>query len=806
MNTTLQSEIKKFKPALAISRLLPRPAMKRLRFLFAVLFAIALGITFLLQNNLLPLPIISTAQAIALCFIFGALWIEQICLYTYHNWYYFRGLDSMIGQKGKPTTGITYDVAEIFSKFPNDAARSFLLSSLGQTTMERLEIPLAEVSGFLKCTRTLIPTTNIALTPTHITALPEIAEQTYELDKEWESVLTLSGISKELYLETIQFVNDISLAEKRAQRWWSRDALSHTVGIGSELAYGNAPFVQRFSESLLLGTIFSEHTGITPYTTHHANNVLSILAAHSASNVLILGAVGVGKMDIVYTVAHLLTYGGGLHALHGHHVIVVDTEHLFALSGDSESLEEQVVHFFEEALLAGNITLVIPSLKTFITQGEERGLMMADILDKYLAHPQLHIIAIDTPEDNHAVLQNYKSILRRFEEILIEPTNPSDTLQLLKAVAKDLETTTGKTISYPALLQVAKSAERYLTDGVMPDRAISLLERIFDTTTDQLITRTTVTTYVSEITGLEIGPLTSSEREHLLNLENTLATMVTGQSEAVEAVANTLRRVRIDTTRFDKPKGSFLFLGPTGVGKTSLAKALALVYNQNENSMVRFDMSEFSHADALGYLIGNDDSTGLLTDQLRDHPFSVILFDEFEKAHPMIHDLFLQILDEGYFTSAHGKKVDARNTIIIATSNAGSTLISQMADSPVLVEEIMRYLIDNNIYRPELLNRFDETIIFNQLSTQASIYIIQKNLAELVERLRQDGYSLEIDEGVVDMLLEKGFSPEFGARPLERAIQDLVEAQIAKQIISRSIKPGGTVHITCDMIKEKSAK
>lgn len=806
MNSTLQTELKKYAPVLAISNLLPRRVMKRLRFLFAVLFATSLGFTLLLQNNLLPFETLRTNHAIALCLIFGALWIEQICLYAYHNWHYFHGLDSTIGQKGKLSVGITYDVASTFSLYKDDITRSFLLSSLGQSVVERLEIPMNEVSAFLKSKRAVISTSDITLTSGSITNLVKISEHIYELDNEWQNTLTHNGINKELFLGAVQFVEDIACSKKRTERWWSRDALSHTIGIGGELSYGSTPLVERFSQPLLLGTIFSKHTGITAYTTYYANTVLDVLAAHSASNVRILGAVGVGKMDIVYTAAHLLTYGRGLHALHGHHVIVVDTERLLSTHHLDDSLEERVIRFFEEALLAGNITLVIPSLHTFITESEKRELMIVDILDKFLAHPALHIIAIDTPESDHAMSQDYRSILRRFENIIIEPANPADTLALLQISARHLEVTSGKIISYPALIQVAKSAERYLTDGVMPDRAISLLERIFDIADNKLITRNTVSDYISEITGLEIGPLTVDEREHLLGLEKTLTSKVVGQAEAVMAVADTLRRVRIDTTRQDKPKGSFLFLGPTGVGKTALAKALALVYSKSEEAMVRFDMSEFSHSDALGNLIGNSKSNGLLTNQLHDHPFSVVLFDEFEKAHPAIHDLFLQILDEGYFTSPGGKRVDARNTIIIATSNAGSELISQLSGSSVLAKEIVRHLIDTNVYRPELLNRFDETIIFKPLSTEASLYIIQKNLSALTDRLRQDGYTLILDEGVSEILLKKGFSPEFGARPLQRAIQDLVEAEIARQIILQDIKLGGTVKITRGMIAEKASR
>jgi ATP-dependent protease Clp ATPase subunit len=807
MSTSLKHAITPYRPALKLEAHLPRVAMHRLRILFGILFLLTLIALCASTSTIWPYAqIVDSTTLVGLALLFGSLWLKQICIITYHNWHYFHGLASTIGRKGKRSTGITYDVAQIWYHDECDSTKSFLTSAFGRECFSRLEVDPATHHVFLDSTRLTIPTTHLVTNPEAITTISNLIEQLYELDASWQAHLTTENISKELLLAAVQFVETMRTNAKLKARWWSRDALSHVVGIGSELSYGNTPLIDRYSEPLLRRTIFTHHTGITPFTAHHAKHILDVLASHSSSNVLLIGPVGVGKIDVVHTVAKQLADGEGLHALQGHHVVVINTERLLSAASKSPSATDFLHTFFAEALAAGNMTLVIPSLHDFLGSDIIEQNTLSDILETYLAHPHLHIIALDTPEGIHAVQTAEKSLLRHFEKIIIEPANHYDTIMLLMAAVPTLEARRGVYITYRALLTVVEMAERYLTDGVMPDRAIALLERVIDTATVSTITSVTVTSYVSDITGIAIGVVSTLEREQLLSLEQTLTTHVVGQPLAVKSVADTLRRTRIDTSRTNKPRGSFLFLGPTGVGKTALAKALALVHGQRSNALVRFDMSEFSHADALGYLIGDHNGTGMLTDQLRDHPYSVVLLDEFEKAHQSIHDLFLQILDEGYYTSTHGTHVDARNTIIIATSNAGGALIARTSadGDALLTTELVRHLIETGVFRPELLNRFDETIIFRSLDETACRYIIQKNLAELTERLHHDGYTLSIDEKIIDLLLEKGFSPEFGARSLARVVQQLVEASIAKQIIELNIKPGGTVYVTEAMVKEAS--
>ena len=270
-----------------------------------------------------------------------------------------------------------------------------------------------------------------------------------------------------------------------------------------------------------------------------------------------------------------------------------------------------------------------------------------------------------------------------------------------------------------------------------------------------------------------------------------------GQPQAVAAVARTMRRARVDIERSDKPIGSFLFLGPTGVGKTETAKALAFTFFGDETKMTRFDMSEFSTPQTLGYLIGDENGTGKLTDKLQEHPYSLVLLDEFEKAHSSVHDLFLQILDEGYFTSTHGTHVNARNTIIIATSNAGSDLIQKTtairSHVPNLDADIINHIIETRVFKPELINRFDNTVIFEPLSHAALTLIAQLLIKDLSTRVLNQGFQVQVTKELCTLLVEKSYALHAGGRGLNRVIQDLLEAKIAQKIIAGEIQIGGTI-------------
>lgn len=356
--------------------------------------------------------------------------------------------------------------------------------------------------------------------------------------------------------------------------------------------------------------------------------------------------------------------------------------------------------------------------------------------------------------------------------------------------------------TYSALISIAENADRYLTTGVMPERAIDLIHEVAQSAQKKgviIIKSEFVDSYVSEKTGMPVGPITEAEQDKLLNLEAILHERVIGQDKAVGAIARTMRRARVDIARADKPIGSFLFLGGTGVGKTETAKALAHTFFGSETNMIRFDMSEYSGEHTLGYLIGDQNGTGALTDKLQEHPYSLVLLDEFEKAAESIHDLFLQILDEGYFTSTDGRKVNARNTIIVATSNAGSDLIRKTAsirlELPNLDSDVINHIIETRIFKPELLNRFDSTIIFEPLEKDELTNVAKLMVGELTKRVMDQGYHLVITPALLASLVEKGYDPKSGGRGINRVLQDVLEAKIAQKIIRGEVRVGGYLNL-----------
>jgi ATP-dependent Clp protease ATP-binding subunit ClpC len=484
-------------------------------------------------------------------------------------------------------------------------------------------------------------------------------------------------------------------------------------------------------------------------------------------------------------------------------MIVLDTNRLFAVHRDKQALELTILQMFDEAAEAGNIIIVIENLSTFIREAEAMGVFIPELIDKYLPLSQLQVIATDTPGAYHMYIETLGAFTRRFSEILIDAPDLTATTRVLQNIALQNEMRYQTLFTYTALHTITTSADRYIVEGEMPDKAIELLVEVAVKAKQSnigIITEDFVYKTVSDKTGIPTGPIQNNERDLLLHLEDRLHQQVIGQQKALDAIARTMRRARAGIQSSEKPIGSFLFLGPTGVGKTETAKALAKIFFGGEEKMQRIDMSEFSGDDALERLIGNGEGAGVLPNMLREHPYCVLLLDEFEKATQPVHDLFLQILDEGIFTDSRGTKVNARNTIIIATSNAGSQLIlrtvQQRKELATLAQEIIDHIVKEGIYRPELINRFDSTIIFEPLTIEQQTEVASLMFGGLYKRVKERGYDISMNEELLNILVEKGYSPEFGARPMQRVLQDVIEEKIAQKIISGTVRKGDNISLT----------
>jgi len=360
-------------------------------------------------------------------------------------------------------------------------------------------------------------------------------------------------------------------------------------------------------------------------------------------------------------------------------------------------------------------------------------------------------------------------------------------------------------VSFPALREIVSLSKRYMSSIPFPKSAMGLLDEVMihaASTKDKVILPKHVAQIVSEKTEIPVGEIKVKEKEVLLNLEKLIHQRIINQDQAVNEVSAALRRARADFTVRKGPMGTFLFLGPTGVGKTEACKALAQIYFGSEDKMIRLDMSEFQNVTDIPRLIGSPGEEGFLTTQVRERPFSLILLDEIEKAHKNILNLFLQVLDEGFLTDGLGRKIDFKNAIIIATSNAGYQIILQAlqdkTDWSEVRQKLLDYLFEEAIFRPEFINRFDAAVVFSPLSKENLLGIAELLLQKLKKNLKAKEIEFVITTSLKEKIVELGYNPTFGAREMRRVIQDKIENVLASALLSGKIKRGDRAEVTAD--------
>ncbi|NCN12001.1 ATP-dependent Clp protease ATP-binding subunit [Candidatus Kaiserbacteria bacterium] len=797
---TLKNSSKVYAPAIRLTSVIGRPTLSLLRsasFVGMTVSAVgAVGAWYIPFGSYahFATPFLGSSA------LFAAFWLEQMLVFSYHNSFYFHGLNSLIGLDEEDISGATYDVAAAVLKYPHDVTLAFCTSSFGTQALLRSGISSEAVAQYLHKTRPKISTDMVVVPEEEMFSLIGLGKYLLAHDTSFKALFTEAGITENIFLGALRWVVGSYHQEKRRMRWWSKDNLSRTTGIGREWAYGTAYLLEKFSRDIKTSAVFSTLGADSSFAAEKVSEIESTLVRAKDSNVLIIGEAGVGKIDLVMEVAKRIQTGKSLDAISGRQLIVLDTNRLFAVHRDKQALELTLLQMFDEAIEAGNIIIVIENLSTFIREAQILGVFIPELLDEYLALPQLQIIATDTPGAYHTFLEPLGAFTRRFAEVLIESPDLSATTRVLENVAVQHEVKNNILFTYAGLHAVTIAADRYIVEGVMPNKAVELLIDIAtkaQQTNTRIITEDFVYETVSEKTGVPAGPIQDNERELLLHLEDQLHQQVIGQQAALSAIARTMRRARAGIQATDKPIGSFLFLGPTGVGKTETAKALAKIFFGNEDKLQRLDMSEYSGEDALMQLIGNGEKPGVLPMMLREHPYCVLLLDEFEKATQSVHDLFLQVLDEGMFTDARGMRVNARNTIIIATSNAGSQLILKTVQQRKalvhLTQEIIDHIVQEGIYRPELINRFDSTIVFEPLTIAEQTDVASLMLGSLYDRIKNQGYDLQVSRALLDVLVEKGYNPEYGARPMQRVLQDVIEEKIAQKIIAGTVAKGDAI-------------
>lgn len=604
--------------------------------------------------------------------------------------------------------------------------------------------------------------------------------------------------------------------------------------------------------------------------------VIQILNRRTKNNPVLIGEPGVGKTAIAEALAQRIVSGQVPENLAAKRVVSLNIASVVAGAKYRGEFEERLRKIIEEIISDGKVILFIDELHTLIGAGAAEGSIdAANILKPALARGELQAIGATTLKEYKKYIEKDSALERRFQPVLVGEPNIIDAIAILKGIRDKYEAFHRASITDEAIEAAVKLSHRYISDRFLPDKAIDLMDeaaskarisagampeeikeienRIKQLKADKeaavtaqefeqaaairdkemkldselekakkiwrdnetnriVVTEDDIAQVIASWTGIPLKKLAASESERLLKLEGILEKRVVGQNEAVKAVAKAVRRARSGMKDEKRPVGSFLFLGPTGVGKTELARALAESLFGDENAMIRFDMSEYMEKHTVARLIGAPPGYigygegGQLTDAVRRKPYAVILLDEIEKAHYDLFNILLQVLEDGRLTDSQGRTVDFKNTVIIMTSNVGAkylksetTKLGFLADSEAeIASEAKKKVLEEakRLFRPEFMNRVDELIVFNALTRNELVKIVGIMLQDVARRLAEKHLELTVSDGARELIVKEGSDFAYGARPLKRAIQKLVEDEIAERLLAGEYKDGNTIRLT----------
>ena len=611
--------------------------------------------------------------------------------------------------------------------------------------------------------------------------------------------------------------------------------------------------------------------------------VAQILSRKKKNNPVLIGNPGVGKTTIIEGLALMIKQGDAPRTLLDKRVVSLDLTSMVAGTKYRGQFEERIKGVMDELKKVDDVILFIDELHTLIGTGASAGSMdAANAFKPALARGEIQIIGATTLDEFRENIEKDGALTRRFQQVLIEPPSIEETKEILQKIANSYETYHKVFYSEETIDECVKLADRYITDREFPDKAIDIMdevgarsqvnlqppqeikdkeekilkikqekndvvksqryeeaaklrdkerEALEDLNKSKLIwlselnhkrveiTPEDVTAVVSHMTGIPLNRICEKEGNRLMRMEKDMGDKVIGQKEAVIKIAKSLRRNSVGIRNPKKPIGSFMFLGPTGVGKTHLAKNLANYMFGDEDSLIRIDMSEYMEKHAVSRLIGappgyvGHEEGGQLTEKVRRKPYSIILFDEIEKAHSDVYNILLQLLDDGQLTDSLGRKVNFKNCMVIMTSNVGvkklkdfgagvgfSTKAKKSSQSAVKDEVLQKEL--KNHFPPEFLNRLDDVIIFRSLEKEDIGKIVELEIKKLKERVSEIGYDLQINKTAKDYLIEEGYDEEYGARPLTRAIQKFIEDPVSEEILSGGVKEKQTIKVSYSKAKE----
>lgn len=694
-------------------------------------------------------------------------------------------------------TGMTYDVALLLARsgtrvrhlwlyLLQHSSTRFMLTRLGVDRQKFYDLPPElEFKAWIQAASQLAGSEGTPMTPRHLFEVTQSSEAFASVWREY-------GITERERSEVWQWYERIRKEIKQQHQSFA-NKIRFSGAIGRDWASGYTRYLEQYAVDI---TQQLEASGATVSLVGHADEkkrIIEYLARDHTHNVLIVGEEGIGKERLIYSLTNDFTTGKVPLSLRYKHMYRLETGRIVSASSQNE-LEMRLHAIFQEAGTVGNVILVIPDFHLLVGAQATEGMGAINasaLLTSYLDSPSLQVIGTMPPDAYYSYIKPNAALEPHLLTVEAKEITAVEALRVVQDEVFRYEASSKHIFTYQALAKLIQIAEQHIHDNPYPEKALSLLDEVAGAASNepqQLIFGRDVERIVGEKLKVPIGAASASERDVLSNLETLIRARIIGQKEAVAAVANSLRRARAGLHSGKRPIGSLLFLGPTGVGKTEMAKTIAALYYKNEKAFIRLDMSEYQTPESLEKLIGTKNSPGLLSTAVTDQPFSVVLLDEIEKAAAGVRNLFLQILDDGHVTNGYGKRVDFTNSMVIATSNAGAQFIREAVDANTLdasfKQRLLEYLQVNGIYAPEWLNRFDAVVVFLPLTKEEIREVAKLQVAELIRQLQSHNIALTVNDDVYDFLVERGYDPQFGARPMRRAVQDTIESALATVLLN----------------------
>lgn len=582
-----------------------------------------------------------------------------------------------------------------------------------------------------------------------------------------------------------------------------------TGGLARDWSFGWTPLLNHFGQNVSV-QVGSFSSSLVKLAAHEESleQLIAIFSKNGRQNASLVGPLGVGKTQIINAFASKLLDGSANipHQLRFRQVFLLDASSLIAAAPDRGGLEELVPKVLSEAYSAKNIIICLDNAQLFF----EEGIGSVDISNVLMPIIDAGGLRMILTMDEQRYLQIGKrnpQLINILNRINIAPADQVETIAVMQDRSLLTEFQNNVTFMYQALVEAYRLGDRYVHDLAMPGKALSLLESAAHYSEDGLVTAESVRQAIEKTLDIKVSVASDDgEREKLLNMEELIHQRMINQTRAVNVVSDALRRARAGVRNQNRPIGTFLFLGPTGVGKSELAKALADVFFGGEDRMIRLDMNEFVSSDDVARLIADGaDNINSLTARVMKQPFSVVLLDEIEKAHPNVMLTLLQMLDEGILRDIKNREVSFRDAIVVATSNAGADRIREYIERGYDLEQFEKKFIDelinSNQFRPEFLNRFDEIVVFRPLKKEELLQVVDLILAGVNKTLALQKISVNVADDAKVHLVEAGYDPRLGARPMRRVIQQAVENTVAKEMLSGNVEPGSVVYISLEQVK-----